>query len=40
MVEREHRDPCCHQCYHEIFVERVRFAEDGQVEEHNGKELA
>lgn len=40
MVEGEDCDSCGYESDDEIFVEGVGFAEDGQVEEHDGEELA
>ena len=40
MVEREHCNSCRHECHHEVFVERIGSAKDGQMEEHDRQELA
>lgn len=40
MVECEYCYASGHQRYHEIFVEGVRFPEDSEMQEHDGKELA
>lgn len=40
MVDSEDCHTCSHQSHNKIFVERVRFPEYREVEEHDGKELA
>lgn len=40
MVDRENRNAGRYERDHEIFVERVGFPEDGEVQEHDGEELA
>ena len=40
MVECEDCDAGGDESHHEVFVEGVGFSEDGEVEEHNGQELA
>ena len=40
MVQGEYRDAGGNKEDNEVFVEGVAFAEDGQVEKHNGEELA
>lgn len=40
MVESEDGDAGGHKRNHEVFVERVAFAEDCQMQEHDGEELA
>lgn len=40
MIDCEHSDPGGDEGHDEIFVERVEFSEDGQVEEHDGEKFA
>ena len=40
MVKREYCDSSGYERYDEVFVERVGFPEDGEVEEHDGEEFA
>ena len=40
MVDGENGHTHGHKGHHKVFIERVRFPEYGEVEEHNGKKLA
>ena len=40
MVNSENGHACSHQGHDKIFVERVGFPEYGEVEKHDGEELA
>ncbi len=40
VVEGEDGNAGSNEEYYEVFVERVAFAEDGEVEEHHGEEFA
>ena len=40
MVKREYCDSSGYERYDEVFVERVGFPKDGEVEEHDGEEFA
>ena len=40
MVDGENGHAHGHEGHHKVFIERVRFSENGEVEEHNGKKLA
>ena len=40
MVDGENGHAHRHEGYHKVFIERIRFPEYGEVEEHNRKKLA